>query len=156
MIDTCTIEACDKNVYARAWCRRHYMRWWHRGQPEVRTVFKDRNCRVCGVLFTPTCATNKDCSDECRDEKRRELHKPQQNAYGRMYHRNNPVKVKARLLARANRSKIKKSNCEHCGGTRLLDMHHPDYSKPLDVITLCRSCHSKVHKNQTIKNMEKK
>lgn len=34
--------------------------------------------------------------------------------------------------------------CQTCGAT-VTEAHHPDYSKPLEVQWLCRSCHSKVH-----------
>lgn len=30
-------------------------------------------------------------------------------------------------------------------GRRVVILHHPDYSRPLYVIPLCRSCHSRVH-----------
>ncbi len=38
--------------------------------------------------------------------------------------------------------------CQKCGGVspdRALDGHHPDYSKPLDVEWLCRTCHMRTH-----------
>lgn len=39
--------------------------------------------------------------------------------------------------------------CEKCGTTEVkLERHHPDYSKPLEVVTLCRLCHEKLHVEQ--------
>jgi hypothetical protein len=35
--------------------------------------------------------------------------------------------------------------CKHCGVRGLLHKHHPDYSKPLDVVVLCPKCHKQVH-----------
>lgn len=37
------------------------------------------------------------------------------------------------------------SNCLFCGSTKNLERHHPDYDKPLEVITMCRRCHKKIH-----------
>lgn len=34
--------------------------------------------------------------------------------------------------------------CETCG-KQAQEYHHPDYSKPLDVVPLCRSCHRMLH-----------
>jgi hypothetical protein len=28
---TCSRDGCDRSVYARDWCRKHYMRWWRHG-----------------------------------------------------------------------------------------------------------------------------
>lgn len=43
--------------------------------------------------------------------------------------------------------------CERCGrkpeqinGRRIIEAHHPDYSKPLEIIWLCKKHHSDVHK----------
>lgn len=36
------------------------------------------------------------------------------------------------------------THCSACGHISKLDAHHADYSKPLDVIFLCRPCHHKV------------
>lgn len=32
-----------------------------------------------------------------------------------------------------------------CGETKV-EGHHPDYKKPLEVIWMCRQCHSQLHK----------
>jgi len=65
-----------------------------------------------------------------RKSERKHLHKKQARA----------------LLHKAvvNGKVIKPSNCEQCGGTNP-QAHHHDYEKPLDVIWLCVSCHSKEH-----------
>jgi hypothetical protein len=48
--------------------------------------------------------------------------------------------------------------CQRCGvedsaelagrGYRILDAHHEDYSRPLDVVYLCRSCHRRRHRSR--------
>jgi len=41
---------------------------------------------------------------------------------------------------------IRFKHCECCGGERPTQGHHKDYSKPLDVVWLCVSCHAYTHK----------
>ena len=41
--------------------------------------------------------------------------------------------------------KIKREKCIYCSKTG--EGHHPDYSKPLEVLWLCRSHHIRLHKN---------
>ena len=57
-------------------------------------------------------------------------------------------------LARAvmNGTVIKKNVCEMCGGTSMIEAHHADYSKPLDVVWLCKKCHSEEHKKIKIRS----
>jgi hypothetical protein len=38
---------------------------------------------------------------------------------------------------------VKPKICKDCKKRKPLEGHHPDYSKPLDVEWLCRSCHCK-------------
>ncbi len=42
------------------------------------------------------------------------------------------------------RNNIKRGFCQACHKKKGI-AHHPDYSKPLQIIWLCRKCHSKVH-----------
>jgi hypothetical protein len=39
-----------------------------------------------------------------------------------------------------------KSKCEICGSSNNREKHHPDYKKPMFLITLCRNCHAKIHR----------
>ena len=59
------------------------------------------------------------------------------------------------LVAKAiYRGKLIPAPCESCGfsgrakdGRNLVHAHHEDYSKPLEVKWLCKSCHDKHHEN---------
>ena len=51
---------------------------------------------------------------------------------------------------------IRKTICENCGasgtfkdGRNMVQAHHPDYNKPLEVIWLCQKCHHEWHKTHT-------
>lgn len=59
-------------------------------------------------------------------------------------------KQQARTLVRAMvllGQKEKPDACEKCGKAHPdLDGHHPDYSKPSEVIWVCPSCHGKIHR----------
>ncbi len=62
--------------------------------------------------------------------------------------RNEPHKVKARqLVSYAVEIGVltRPMNCAKCNIECKPEGHHPDYSKPLDVIWLCRECHNKEH-----------
>lgn len=45
----------------------------------------------------------------------------------------------------AREAKLRLSNCQICGSNEEVQGHHPDYSKPKEIITLCKNCHSKEH-----------
>lgn len=60
----------------------------------------------------------------------------------RLYAERNPEKTKARQVTQYVQ---RKPNCESCGSADNLHKHHLDYSKPLEIITLCRPCHERAH-----------
>jgi len=64
-------------------------------------------------------------------EQNTEIYRNWQNA--------NRQKVRAKIMA--ERYVPLKSACEKCGATEKLERHHFDYSKPLEVLTLCKRCH---------------
>lgn len=57
-----------------------------------------------------------------------------------------PEKHKARYKLRAavKYGKVLKSSCEVCGNSKV-EAHHNDYSKPLEVVWLCKRHHADIH-----------
>jgi hypothetical protein len=94
------------------------------------------------------------CS-RCRTAPRRTNHRycaPCFAAYQREYRRSRSLSPKQRLrgIARAyarvyhRRGELPDQPCEACGATPA-EMHHDDYSRPLDVRWLCRPHHLALH-----------
>lgn len=78
----------------------------------------------------------------CRKEQEKRNRKYERRAV------NIPHKLKARKdvqIAVQRGILVKPKVCEQCKQPNYVYGHHPDYSKPLDVIWLCRECHTKVH-----------
>lgn len=73
------------------------------------------------------------------------------NSY-KKYKESNPDKVKAhKILNHKIESGLisKPSKCSYCcKENKLINGHHYDYSKPLDVVWLCPKCHKDVHLNK--------
>jgi len=77
------------------------------------------------------------------DRKRGNRWKPN---YERDYKVKFPEKNKAhKAVSNAIRDgKLTKEPCFMCGSEKVVG-HHPDYSKPLEVIWLCQGCHKLIH-----------
>lgn len=60
-------------------------------------------------------------------------------------------KARVVLNQAVRRGNIKKPDaCSRCGcGHLVIEAHHDDYSKPLDVKWLCSECHGEVHRVRT-------
>lgn len=67
----------------------------------------------------------------------------------RQYRANNPEKVEAHAQTNAaiRDGDLVRQPCEQCGELKV-DAHHDDYSKPLVVRWLCRSCHNEHHRQE--------
>ena len=57
-----------------------------------------------------------------------------------------PEKYAARqaVLVAVRSGALKRKPCEKCGATKV-QAHHPDYSKPLEIVWLCEPCHRLEH-----------
>lgn len=119
-----------------------------------------RNSRKCGLHY---CC--KSCANKIRDERRSkdpereklvrklwyEKNKKKQIAKQKVY--NETKADKNKLIARRKLNDAlklghieKRIRCQCCNKKSRLEAHHADYSKPLDVIWVCKSCHIKIHK----------
>lgn len=68
----------------------------------------------------------------------KQLHAEQSRRYRKKY----PEKVRAHAaVAQLN---LETETCVMCGAMGI-EKHHPDYSQPLDIIWLCKKCHTEIH-----------
>lgn len=52
--------------------------------------------------------------------------------------------IRSKLRYEVRVGRVKKMSCEKCGDKKS-QAHHKDYSKPLDVVWLCRKHHENLH-----------
>ena len=122
MNSRCTHERPQGRYYCKA-CRAAQMRDW-RAEQKVLLLATLTPCRTCGGQRESLAKI--DCR-ACRKAGERV------NGIARAYA--NVYQGRGHLVAKP---------CEKCGSADS-QKHHPDYSKPLDVIWLCRPCHVAVH-----------
>jgi hypothetical protein len=73
------------------------------------------------------------------------------NAYSKATRDRNPGKHKARtqVTKAVKAGRIQKDSvCGCCGIQGKLEGHHEDYTKPLEVVWLCFTCHRNIHKEK--------
>jgi hypothetical protein len=113
--------------------------------------------------YCPKCKTEKDRSEfskdkhqkdglrshcrECRSSDHQEYYKKYKSEIIKrdfMWNKSNPEKSKARALANSYPNLLViKGECS-CDVEKK-QKHHPDYSKPFEVVILCASCHAAEH-----------
>lgn len=126
-----------------------------------------RECIVCGEIFETLAkeirrGKGKVCSLSCaaslsaqnRDQSGERNPnwkggKSDNTGRKRRYRENNPEKHRAhRLMWNAiRRGDLVRETCAVCGAHKV-EGHHEDYSKPLDVIWLCKKHHLEAHKGK--------
>ncbi len=71
----------------------------------------------------------------------------------KIYDKKFPERYEAKQLVKRDKEKNPnkyKNYCECCDKTKVrIEQHHEDYLKPLEVIALCNSCHTYIHKVET-------
>ena len=97
-------------------------------KPNDRQVIKQRYCRSCHNAYQ---RANRPKHFELTDEQRI---KANTRSYANVYQK---------------RGLLDPKPCHNCGSTTTIHKHHEDYSKPLDVEWLCKSCHEDHHINTT-------
>lgn len=95
-------------------------------------------------------ANNKDKKAEkdkrYREAHREELNKKSREKYSadkefRKYHA-----IRTGVTMAVKKGQLRKKPCEVCGELKV-EAHHCDYNKPLDVMWLCKKCHTEWHKH---------
>ena len=84
---------------------------------------------------------------ECRKEKDRIRQKTRTNTGRKNWMIKFPERKKAHIKVyhAVKQGILKRQPCHVCG--KNAEAHHPDYSRPLDVIWLCASHHRQAHNN---------
>lgn len=84
----------------------------------------------------------KECTrNDVRNNYSANIEKYRQYDRDRGYRPGPKYKVSARMATRC----LDRKPCVICGNAKV-EAHHPDYSKPLDVIWLCKKHHGEIHR----------
>lgn len=123
---------------------------------ETVSKYREKNKRI--ISFKESI---KRSNDKDRFQRNREKHlkwsknnREMLNEYQRQWYQNNKEKRKAHVvLNRAVKSGIvmRPDKCSECFKNCKPDGHHSDYNKPLEIVWLCRACHSRKSPRNVIK-----
>ena len=131
-------------------CAKAYSRQYQREHREERIAYSRK---YYAEHRADSLAHSKKWVEENREKHREHcrksnlLHASERAEYTKQYRKNNPDKYKAtsRINHLVEKGKLAKPMaCEVCGKVGRVEAHHANYSKPLDVIWVCKKCHYKL------------
>lgn len=116
--------------------------------PHPRTLDGVRSrCKVCAtkVAHQKRWADVKDARAKDRMKRPTERERDARRRYSKAYKKKHPERIRAasklHRLKQSGRIEAPAS-CQACGCVEsVLDMHHVDYDRPLDVMWVCKPCH---------------
>ena len=103
----------------------------------------EKPCVVCKVEFKPRHIDAIYCSQKCRNRATSARNRIMTVTW--VKNTKEQKRIKANAGAKAQKYIKIETPCEACGTTEKLIRHHDDYSKPLEVRILCRTCHANWH-----------
>lgn len=103
-------------------------------------------CKACERLSNREKRVRNPNTFKSKDEKYYKAHKAKISVKKLNWYHNNKHKVLAheKVKRALFKGELERKSCEQCG-ERKSQAHHPDYSKPLDVVWLCSRCHMREH-----------
>ena len=105
-------------------------------------------CKECVKAYSRKRRFDPDCREKILAYDRARGYR-QGTEYQKRRRLENPEKYKANyMISNALRGGrlLKPEVCAHCStATSRIEAHHPDYSRPLEVVWLCSQCHSQLH-----------
>ncbi len=123
----CELEGCERKHYGKGLCEMHYARNVRHGNPFV-ILFRDV-CKIKG------CGKKHKANGLCS------------NHYALEYHQIPRISARNRARRKAREFyKDQKFECTiHECNNKKVELHHTDYSDPLNVVPLCQKHHRKLH-----------
>lgn len=118
--------------------KKQYMKEWRANNPNYRREYYENNKRKERLL-------NKEWDQNNKEKKLKISRKASLN-----YRKKNPEKCEARSqisreIKKGNIPSAKRNICYKCN-SQAKEYHHPDYSQPLKVLSICGECHNEVCK----------
>lgn len=139
------MRVCDRcgklrKHYAKGFCKHCHKYWLYHNSPKYR-----ENLLLTNRKHSKKWRINNPEKYIQIQKEYRAKHPEIFRHHNKIWRENNPKKIKAQHIAQYRLGKAK-GNCIICGSNKNLVRHHPDYSKPLEVMILCRKCHYKTFK----------